>query len=444
MIATISFAFATSENKPSKNSAPSASSSSPWELSQDSPVSESSPWELAPRRPAVPTKQSDEDLDEAPAGAYGAYAVGPRRRARRPTQKAHNVAPRTTAQPASVNTSPWELAPVEKGTLPANNAQPAETRAEVEEVEDIEFRKSVAPDAYIASSFFARGPSATVADDDASSSKSSSRKSSPVKVRGKEAATRAETSSLLTHEGDDGDERDLAPSLPSSAKSSPKKPYIKSKHSEEQGSALLGTVEPNAYRDEVEVAAQLDLEWEDEGLPAPPLELIATQTNHVDGQPEPPKREPDLLLSYQDVEGPPPENCLDLDEFLASPVDDNQTDSESKTDNSLALLSPGQSSSSGYLLSEIMLDNPSFGSFLLNPPPPPPQFTGDEDLAKDAPELVEDLNRAEPNRETPPVGPPRRVDEEIEVIDLDEEPKVRDRIRRNSFDQARELGNVMD
>ncbi|XP_076816733.1 uncharacterized protein LOC143462443 isoform X2 [Clavelina lepadiformis] len=478
---------------------------SPWERQlapKQSSNEESSPWELAPSR--MPDFQNVED-DDGSAGAYGAYSVRPKRRpqkrqinpypekSREKGKAPHDIGGMSNKQPPTSETvGHQQIAKMAQsaskiGISYLRSRSPSPDTLDFRQPEDLEFRKAAPPPSKTAlSKYISRSskssPSMT------SSSSNSSRKNTPLKVRGKEAATNAETSSLIN--AVDSDEENTLASEPQylSAHTSPDKSYLKRETGMEGGS--LSSVE----NDEVEVVAapsvgEIDLEWDPTLTSHHPPEIDEESQEMVVLEKETAKiilqekgevqHEPDLLLSYTNVESPK----KDLHQFTLEDLEnDNANLSVKQSNDNLLMMENLQSLPSpqhtGQLLSEIVNTNPSLENFLITSPPPPPQefacaqrrprqiYNSDVSyskfpITKDSPSFYPELtfkdhdpvekgikNTADGplESEVESTNQPVRVDEQVIVIDLDEEPRKRVATlrRRNSLDQAQEFGNVME
>ena len=380
---------------------------------RQTPVSEEvSPWELAPSRRGMPRFESSGD-DESPAGAYGAYSLAPKRKPR----------PKSAETPSPIKEKaryqPSRYDPKESYSISPRSPSP----------EDLTFRAPIQPSKTGLGSFFTKPSKGSPAI--SLSSSSSSKKSTPLKVRGKEAATSAETSSLLNQT--ESDEEGVMVEISHYSKNtSPNKSYMADKTIGEEGGALLATVEEPT--DLPPPSTEIELEWDpevgDETL-TDNSELIK-ETEKLSIEEEKPQS--DFLLSYTDVESPKKSIPNDLEELISTP--EHESFLQLNKQQYLPPPNPG-----GQLLSEIVTNNPSLSNFLMSSTPPPPkQFA----TSSEPPDIV-----------LPDGGPgygggevessfPVRVDEQIEVIDLDEEPRKRRNRRRNSFDQAQEFGNILN
>jgi len=390
---------------------------------------EGSPWELAPSRQGKPRYESNVD-DETSAGAYGAYSVGPKRKPR----------PKSAETPSPskerIHYQPNHYAMKESRYVPPRSPSP----------EDLTFRAPVQPPKAGLASFFSKSDKGSPAV--SMSSSSSSKKSTPLKVRGKEVATNAETSSLLNQfESDDENDVTIEISHYSSKHTSPNKNYLKEKDLGEEGGALLGsTDEPT---DLPPPPTEIELEWEPEICDETLVEnsgpdVVAKETEKLSLQEK--EAQSNFLLSYADVESPQKSFSNDLEELMSTPEHENFLSLNKQQ--YLPPPNPG-----GQLLSEIVTNNPSLSNFLMtSAPPPPKQFA----TSSEQPDLISSVPSTSLYRkeaqidENPTVRDelepslPVRVDEQIEVIDLDEEPRKRSNRRRNSFDQAQEYGNILN
>nr|CAB3266974.1 tight junction-associated protein 1 [Phallusia mammillata] len=410
----------TGTSSPWEQSSGSGKLSSPWEQTQET-SSESSPWE----RRTVPTGSQyadDNDDDEAPAGAYGVYAVGPKRRIpKKAPELKHKLNLNLPREPV----------------LPPSHSVPSSP-------EELDFRKPTLPDAYIASTFLAKA--ADVVASSLPSSKSSSLKSSPYKVRGKVSASQAETSSLLTGDNsDDEDDRDLSVSQTPS----PKKEYGFNEQHQPEGLGLLDRDED--IMDDLH-DKEITLEWdptdvyEEEELPAQLKNEEIKTGPDTDVMTTPAQK--NLLLSYNEVEIKKEPEGMNLEDLLNMNVE-TATDTMANVN-----LTPSQAPDSGHLLSEIAHGNPSFESFLLTTPPPPQEFASTEKQpqpTEDAIYTQVDINATVNSTEqddnvvcTNEANFSVQANDVIEVVDLDLTESQLDTRRRNSFEQAREYGNVMD
>ena len=383
---------------------------------------EGSPWELAPSRRGVSRYESTPD-DESPAGAYGAYSVVPKRKSRHNPDETHSP----TKERACYNQSTYERN--ESYSVAPRSSSP----------EALTFRAPYRPPKTGIAGYFSKPNKGS----SPLSSSSSSKKSTPLKVRGKEAATSAETSSLL-NQSDSDDDVMVEISHYSSNPTSPSKNYMKEKNIGDEGGALLSSVDEPT--DMPPPPTEIELEWDPE-IPcddtlteSPDANALAKQTESLSLDRQKPQS--NLLLSYSNVESSQKVFSNDLEDLVSSPEHENFL-----THNNQLYLPPPNPG--GQLLSEIVTNNPSLSSFLMSTAPPPPeQFATIGNSSN--PNLVSSVISKNKVGESSPFGeisdssPPTRVDEQIEVIDLDEEPRKRSNRRRNSFDQAQEFGNVLN
>ena len=370
---------------------------------------EGSPWELAPSRYGAPTYVKESFDDETAAGAYGAYAIGAPRKSR----------------PKPVKVLP---PPVEKTTFKPRVAESPPLPPEPPSPEELTFRAPMGDSSKTGVSSYFNKPFKS-----SPHSSSSSKKSSPLKVRGKVAATSAETSSLLNQSQSEDDD-DVAVEIThySSKQNSPDKSYLKAKEIGEERGALLSS-ENNVDPVAIPIpTSEIELEWHPE-IEEDSGKAVAAETAALVTEKQ---TQPNLLLSYTNVESPKNSLPDDLDVLVSTPE-------HFSMDKQQHLPPPNQG---GQLLSEIVTNNPSLSSFLMTPAPPPPEeFASSSNVAAS---LTEELPENSANNlnsiESENLSPPVRVDEQIEVIDLDEEPRKRINRRRNSFDQAQEFGNVLN
>lgn len=363
----------------------------------------------------MPTSAQYQDDDEAPAGAYGAYAVGSRRKAPR-----REPEPRHTELNINIPSQP-----------PSNYSYSAPSSPE-----ELDLRKPAVPDAYIASTFLAKA--ADIVASSVSSSKSSSQKSSPYRVKGKESASKAETSSLLT--GDDSDDENV-PELPSSQTSSPKKSYIPNEYQPESH-GLLNQID----NDEDSIHdKEITLEWDPMDEYEEQLDVgVKREVVSVKEDPAPPQE--NLLLSYNEVELQTKADEAHLEDLLNLNVD-IATDTLNNVQ-----LTEVQDPQSGHLLTEMINSNPNLESFLLTTPPPPQEFASieteplpDEITTYTQVDEVNEENTAGNVDNLTPTHPTAvKSNDVIEVVDLDLVEKQSDTRRRNSFEQARDYGSIMD
>ena len=391
---------------------------------------ENSPWELAPSRRVVARCESVDD--ESPAGAYGAYSVSSRRKA--PT-KAHRFDRPETSSRNETSGYDARIAPVQLQRPPSP--------------EDLCFRAPAEPIRSGISGFFNKpakdSPSASL-------SSGSSKKSTPIRVRGKEKATAAETSSLLNQsqsDDDDGSGVMVEISHYPNNQTSPEKRYTKERVVGQEKNSLLAA-DDDAQYELPPPPSEIELEWEpDIEAEENPEQFSVDSHGQVSkhDQPAASETQPDLLLSYADVESPIKSLNSDLEALMNQGTGKYEEES-SYLDTNQYLLPPNPS---GQLLSEIVTNNPSLSSFLMSSaphPPPPEQYASGNEQMSSRPTVPVDNKSAhlaatdEPEVEHASL--PVRVDDQIEVIDLDEEPRKPGSRRRNSFDQAREFGNVLN
>ena len=362
---------------------------------------DNSPWELAPSQQGVPRYEPNPD-DESPAGAYGAYSVGPKRK---PRPRPVNAEPPRRARPVASNN--------DGGAYYAPRRSPSP--------EELSFRAPSQPAKTGITSYFAK--SAKSSPSVSMSSSSSSKKSTPLKVRGKEAATSAETSSLLNQSESEEDEGVMV-EISHSKISSPEKRYKKEKQVGDEGGSLLasaedpGTLPPPPSAVELEWDPEIDLDDTIVEIGSQEVDDLAKEAGNL--KVETTAAHPDLLLSYNNVET---KKTNDLEELISSPEHE-----------SLQLPPPN---ASGQLLSEIVINNPSLSNFLLTSAPPPPQ-----EFASEAADVQQDI--VIPGIDN---ANPEHVEKEdlLEVVDFDQEPKKRSSSRRrNSLDHAQEYGNMLN
>lgn len=391
---------------------------------------ENSPWELAPSRQGV-TQPSDCVDDESSAGAYGAYSVSSRRKIRsKPARNDRPQAQLSTRTPAAYQDT--KFAPIQLKRPPS--------------LEDLSFRAPSEPVRSGISSYFNKS-----AKDGSgvSGSSGSSKKSTPVRVRGKEKATNAETSSLLnqSQSEDDDDGIMLEISHYPCKQTSPEKRYPREKGVVDEKGSLLAADSEEHY-ELPPPPSEIELEWDQEIelTENPPLDALSSQNqvskvNHQSGE-----SQPNLLLSYSNVESPVKSVASEFESLMTTGAGKFEDESFLETKQYLPPPNPG-----GQLLSEIVINNPSLSNFLMSTAPPPPQ-----EFASNSKQTTNVQVEIHPSMKNDhglltsggagfePASLPVRVDDQIEVIDLDEEPRKRGNRRRNSFDQAREYGDVLN